>query len=216
MNFIGGIPLAGRGTFEVRYESRTFGRQVVIVLQGGLRLGTSGHHKRHSVAHLPAQCPSFRPSRREDRQQAISFSRCTRIRVVVTRINKATKRLRSPHRSSSEHAGGGHWHPHDQCFEPRNVSVRRKRKAERRQTLFTKTIAPCGAARALQGALAYRRSTTALAKGSHRPKGSARARLRAESATGRFAAVASPTPASTSRAGHNAGRHDTRDARERQ
>ena len=47
------------------------------------------------------------------------------------------------------------------------------KEAERRQTLFTTTTAPCGAARALQGALACRRSTAVLAKGSHRPKGSA-------------------------------------------
>ena len=44
--------------------------------------------------------------------------------------------LRSPHRSSSEGAGGGGRRRHDQCFEPRNVSARRNKEAERRRTLI--------------------------------------------------------------------------------
>ena len=45
----------------------------------------------------------------------------------------------------------------------RKQSRKKIKEAERRQTLFTKTTAPSGAARALQGALAYRRSTAVLA-----------------------------------------------------
>jgi hypothetical protein len=45
-----------------------------------------------------------------------------------------------------------------------------KRNADKR---CSTTSAPSGAARALQGALAHRRSTAVLAKGSHRPQGSA-------------------------------------------
>jgi hypothetical protein len=48
------------------------------------------------------------------------------------------------------------------CALSHDCERKKKRKAERRQTLFTKTTAPSGAARALQGALAHRRSTTAL------------------------------------------------------
>src|SRR3984957_21068280 len=84
----------------------------------------------------------------------------------------------------------------------------RKRKAERRQTQEPLHLpvqrAPC------KGALAYRRSTTVLTKGTFHPKASPRARLRA-------ADIATPPhfQRCTSRSSRNAGGHDARDARER-
>ena len=85
-----------------------------------------------------------------------------------------------------------HWHPHDQCFEPRHVSVRRKRKAERRQTLFRKPPhlpvrrAPCKA-RSPIGV-----PPRLLPKGRHRPKGSPGPGFVRRAPRGGFAADASP------------------------
>ena len=73
------------------------------------------------------------PLSRGRMKQAISFSRCTGIRVVVTPVMKSHEAFRSRHRSSSDGAGGGGRRRHDQSFKPRNVRTK-KRKAERRQT----------------------------------------------------------------------------------
>src|SRR5579883_1512801 len=48
-----------------------------------------------------------------------------------------------------------------------------KKEAERRKTQVRTTAPSEGAARALRGALAFRRSTAALAQGSRRPEGAA-------------------------------------------
>src|SRR5580700_4794865 len=67
------------------------------------------------------------------------------------------KIFRSPHRSSSEHAGGGCRSSHDPCFkqvqEPKNERKKaRKRNAERRVSNL-RTLAGCGARRALRARL---------------------------------------------------------------
>src|SRR5208282_2882158 len=69
----------------------------------------------------------------------------------------------------------------------------------------------------LAGALACRRSTTALAKGTHVAQGAAQARLPGTRPllSGGVTAPACPSPVSTSRAGRSAGRHDAQAARER-
>jgi hypothetical protein len=96
--------------------------------------------------------------------QVSSFSRCTRIRVVVTPAMKSHEAFCSPRRSSSDDTGGGGRRRHDQCFEPRfllehdlfgkpevhfsgscSVSVRKKRKAERRQTHNNRCTCRCSA-----------------------------------------------------------------------
>jgi hypothetical protein len=160
--------------------------------------------------------------------QVSSFSRCSRIRVVVTPVMKSHEAFRSPHRSSSDDTGGGGRRRHDQCFEPRfllehdlfgkpevhfsgscSVSVRRKRKAERRQTHSPLHLpvqrAPC------KGALAYRRSTTVLARGTADPKGSGPGQASWDVVcAGVTRHRLSQSSGSTPRTGRNAGEHDAR------
>ena len=145
-------------------------------MRGRLRRPQTCGAQKRGEAPSPSLRSTSPRTRGEVEKQSRSRNALSRA-SAVTPAMRSHGRFRSSHRSSSEHAGGGHWHPHDQCLEPRNVSVRRKRKAERRRTLFTKTTAPSGAARALQGALAHRRSTTALARGTPVPKAQLQARL---------------------------------------
>jgi hypothetical protein len=96
--------------------------------------------------------------------QVSSLSRCTGIRVVFTPAMKSHEAFCSPHRSSSDDAGGGGQRRHDRCFKPRfllehdlfgkpevnfsrscSVSVRKKRKAERRQTHNNRCTCRCSA-----------------------------------------------------------------------
>jgi hypothetical protein len=72
-------------------------------------------------------------------KQAISFSRCLRIRVVSAKVTKATNFA---------------------LFL--SLSLTGKKEAERRQALCSNLRTVAGAARALRSALAYRRSTAAL------------------------------------------------------
>jgi len=93
---------------------------------------------------------------------------------------------------------------------------RRNKEAERRQTqcLMPRTQAArgsrhgeCGLRRPpLAGALACRRSTTALAKGTYVTQGAAQARLPGTRSARALPAIACPSPGSTSRPGRNAGR----------
>jgi hypothetical protein len=94
-----------------------------------------------------------------------------RTRVIVTR----REFLRSPHRSSPENAGGGHRHL--TIFASSHVVRKkkaRKRNADRRVSNL-RTLR--GAARAERCALASRRPTTALARGTSVPKAQLQARL---------------------------------------
>src|SRR5580693_9766923 len=71
--------------------------------------------------------------------------------------------------------------------------------------------APAGAARALPGALAHRRSTAVLARGSGRPKGSAPGQASWDVvSTGVTRLRLSQSSGSTPRTGHSAGQHDAR------
>ena len=95
-----------------------------------------------------------------------------RTRVIVTR----REILRSPPRSSPENAGGGGRYL-TICASSHDVRRKKKRKrnAERRRSV---SAVPFGMARALQSALAFRRSTTALCHWDYSSQGSTWARLR--------------------------------------
>ena len=129
---------------------------------------------------------------------------------AVTPAMRSHERFRSPHRSSSEHAGGGHWHPHDQCFEPRQCKRKKKKEsgtpknADPYPLYLAVRLAPCKA-RSPIGV-----PPRLLPKGVIVPK----AHLGPGFVGGRHGRVhrrrLATLPASTSRAGHSAGRHDTR------
>ena len=107
----------------------------------------------------------------------------------------------------------------------RATKTKEIKEAERRQTHCrqSRTQTACGratersacAALPLSGALACRRSTTALAKGTYVTQGATQAMLPGTRSERVLPAFACPSPVSTSRAGRNAGRHDAQAARER-
>src|SRR5579863_9717365 len=73
------------------------------------------------------------------------------------------------------------------------------------------TAAPAGAARALPGALAHRRSTAVLARGTAGPQGSAPGQASWDVvSTGVTRCLLSQSSGSTPRTGRSAGQHDAR------
>ena len=105
------------------------------------------------------------------------------------------------------------------AFNP-GYEEKNKKEAERRKTLFRnhRSLAGCGTPPpSREGEHAFRRSTAALARGTH-----ASQRLsfgpgftgQTPKAAGFTPPAPAPLAASTSRAGPNAGRHDVRAARE--
>ncbi len=103
-------------------------------------------------------------------------------------------------------------------------ATKEKREAERRQTQCHNlparkrragraTEGAACAALPLSGALACRRSTTALAEGTYVTQGATQAMLPGTRSERALPAFACPSPVSTSRAGRSIGRHDARAAR---
>jgi hypothetical protein len=138
--------------------------------------------------------------------QGISFSRCTCIRVVV---KPAMRRHESFWLSAPifvrRHRRWGPA-PSRSMLQATNVSVRRKRKAERRRTLirilrtFWVRLALC------KGRSPIGVPPRFSPKGVIVPKAQLQARLPGTWSERALPAFACPSPASTSRPGHNAGR----------
>ena len=137
--------------------------------------------------------------------QGVSFSRCTCIRVVVTPAMRSHETSGSPHRSSSEGTGGG------AGAVTINASSHERKSKKKKESGTPKDADPYPLYLAVQLALAKARSPIGVPprlspKGVIVPKAQLQARLPGTWSERALPAIACPSPASTSRPGHNAGR----------
>ncbi len=137
--------------------------------------------------------------------QRVSRSRCDCIRVVVTPAMRSHETFRSLRRSSSEGAGGG------AGAVTINASSHERKSKKKKESGTPKDADPYPLYLAVQLAPCKARSPIGVPprfspKGVIVPKARLQARLPGTWSERALPAIACPSPASTSRPGHNAGR----------
>ena len=134
---------------------------------------------------------------------------------VRTQVMRQAKPKPSPQsRPSSDQSGCGEPGSSRSGTAHERTNGKKEKEAERRQALSA-TACLAASAHPAQGALACRRSTTALPLGLTHPKVQPGPGFAEQAPVdgGGIPPAFAPVPASTSHAGHNAGRHDVRAAR---
>ena len=178
--------------------------------------------QRSSSSEAPSTMLRMAPSpASRGRMQRGSFSRRICARVLS---NSNLSNIRSPHersdmrvrsRSFNVHPGCRFAHPGYEEIRKRNAGKRTVSRPARKRRAGRATEGRLAPPFPLPGALACRRSTTALAEGTYVTQGATQAMLPGTRSERALPAFAYPSPVSTSRADRSIGRPDARAARER-